>query len=255
MIASLMMYARPELAEAQGRYWQMIRQELARRGIDSPETLAQEAEEFSVWTAPNLVLSQTCGMPFRLWLHDRVRLIGTPDFGLDDCPPGFYRSAFVIRADDARTRVEDFAGAVFAYNQTFSQSGFAAPYNHLKPRGFWFSNLWQSHGHLMSARAVAEGTADIAALDAVSWRLMQKYEHFAGNLRVLEWTDPTPGLPYIANKSADRQATFEAVTAAIAALDDADRAVLGLRGLVDIPAENYLAVPNPDLDYGAGPAG
>lgn len=253
MIASLMMYARPELAAAHERYWQLIRRELAHRGIDSPEALAQDTEEFSVWTAPDLLLSQTCGMPFRLWLHDKVTLVGTPDFGLDGCPPGFYRSAIVVRADDPRERPEAFGDAVFAYNQTFSQSGFAAPYNHLKPQGFWFPNLWQSHGHLMSARAVADGTADIAALDAVSWRLMQRHEDFASTLRVLEWTAPTPGLPYIAARGADRQATFEAVTAAIAALDGDDRSDLGLRGLVDIPAERYHTVPNPDLDYGVGP--
>ena len=253
MIASLMMYTRPELAAAHDRYWHLIRQELAQRGIDSPETLAQDAEEFSVWTAPDLVLSQTCGMPYRLWLHDKVTLIGTPDFGLEGCPPGFYHSAIVARADDPRQRPEEFADAIFAYNQTFSQSGFAAPHNHLKPRGFWFSNHLQTHGHLVSARAVADGQADMAALDAVSWRLMQRYEGFAQDLRVVEWTEPTPGLPYIAAKRVDRQPVFEAVAAAITQLDAHDRDDLGIRGLVDIPAKAYLAIPNPDLEYGRGP--
>ena len=253
MIANLMMYARPELAEIHDRYWQLIRQELAHRGIDSPEALAQDAEEFAVWTAPDLVLSQTCGMPYRLWLHDRVTLIGTPDFGLEGCPPGYYRSAIVARASDPRQRPEEFADAVFAYNQTFSQSGFAAPHNHLKPRGFWFSNRLQTHGHLMSARAVAGGQADIAALDAVSWRLMQRYEGFAQHLRVVEWTTPTPGLPYIAAKGADRAAIFGAVAAAIDGLGARDRDDLGIRGLVDIPGTAYLAIANPDLDYANGP--
>lgn len=249
MIANLMMYARPELAEAHDRYWKLIRAALAGRGIDSPETLSQDTEEFGVWNAPDLVLSQTCGMPYRLWLHDKVTLIGTPDFGLEGCPPGHYRSAIVARADDPRKRPEEFAEAVFAFNQTFSQSGFAAPYNHLKPRGFWFENRVQSHGHLMSARAVANRTADIASLDAVSWRLMQTYEPFVQNLRVIEWTPPTPGLPYIAAAGADRQATFEAVAQAIASLSPQDAKALGLRGLVTIPRQAYLAVPNPDQSY------
>lgn len=252
MIANLMMYARPELTEAHDQYWRLIRSELAARGIDSPENLAQEADEFRVWTAPDLVLSQTCGMPYRLWLHDKVTLIGTPDFGLEGCPPGYYRSALVVRADDARIGVQDFAQSVFAYNQTFSQSGYAAPYNHLKPRGVWFENQVQSHGHLMSARAVAEGRADIAALDAVSWSLMQRYEDFARKLRVLDWTAPTPGLPYIAAAGADRQATFDAVAAAIAGLEDETRSALGLHGLVDIPSEAYLSIPNPDPPFEVG---
>lgn len=255
MIASLMMYARPELAAAHDRYWHLIRQELAQRGIDSPETLAQEAEEFSVWTAPDLVLSQTCGMPYRLWLHDKVTLIGTPDFGLTDCPPGHYRSAIVVRADDPRTQVEDFREAVFAYNQTFSQSGYAAPFNHLSSRGIWFANQTQSHGHLRSAQMVASGTADIAALDAMSWRLIRRYEGFAEQLRVLEWTAPTPGLPYIAAAGVDGPTTFDAVAAAIDALAPDDRDALGLRGIVSIPAEAYLAVPNPEGSETYNPMG
>jgi len=71
-------------------------------GIDSPEKLSQDAEEFSVWRHPELVLSQTCGMPYRIWLHGHVELVGTPNFGIDNCPAGYYRSALVVRADDAR---------------------------------------------------------------------------------------------------------------------------------------------------------
>ncbi len=250
MIASLMMYTRPEIEGALSRYWALIRKALAVQGIDSPDTLSQTAPEFDVWTAPDLVLSQTCGMPYRLWLHGCVRLIGTPDFGVDGCPPGYYRSAIVVRAEDPRGTPDAFEGAVFAYNQKFSQSGYAAPYAHLKPEGIWFKRQIQSHGHLFSARAVAEGRADIAALDAVSWRLMQAHDPMAGQLRVLDWTAPTPGLPYIARRDADAQAMFHALTQAIGQLRPEDRVALGLRGIVDIPSEHYLAIPNPDgVDY------
>lgn len=256
MIASLPMYARPELAAAHARYWALIRAELARRGVHAPGTLAQEAEEFAVWTAPDLVLSQTCGMPYRLWLHDRVTLVGTPDFGVEGCPPGHYRSALVVRAEDPRETPEAFREAAFAYNQSFSQSGYAAPHAHLRPRGIWFTRQVQTHGHRMSARAVAEGRADIAALDAVSWRLMRAHDGFAESLRVLDWTEPTPGLPYIAGAGADADATFDAVATAIARLEAGDRAALGLRGLVRLPKSAYLEVPNPEtIDYGTGPDG
>jgi hypothetical protein len=100
MIASLMMYARPELDPALGRYWQLIRRALAERGIDAPPALSNDAEEFAVWEAPDLVLSQTCGMPYRLRLHGSVSLIGTPDFGIEGCDPGYYRSAVVVGPRD-----------------------------------------------------------------------------------------------------------------------------------------------------------
>lgn len=248
MIASLMMYARPELEAAHARYWALIRDALALRGIDAPATLSNDADEFEVWNDPGLVLSQTCGMPYRTWLHENVTLIGTPDFGVPDCPPGYYNSAIVVRADDPRGTLADFAEARFTYNQTFSQSGYAAPYAQTRPLGFWFADRTQSHGHVNSSRAVAEGRADIAALDAVSWRLIAHYEPFARRLRVLEYTAPTPGLPYIAAAGVDQVATFEAINEAIAALNDADRAALGVRGLVAIPKEEYLAIANPPDD-------
>lgn len=245
MIASLMMYARPETDPALARYWTLIRRELAARGIQSPERLAQDAEEFSVWQDPALVLSQTCGMPYRMFLHGKVQLIGTPDFGLPGCPPGYYQSVFIARQDDPREILDDFQSARFAFNMPISQSGWAGPYTHLKPRGWWFDNQVQSHGHLKSAVMVASGAADIAALDGVTWRLIRQHEHFAAKLRVLEGTDPTPGLPYIAGPGVDAEACFAAVSAAIAGLADGDRRALGLRGLVKIPADTYLAIANP----------
>lgn len=245
MIASLMMYQRPQLKDAHDRYWELIRENLAAASIESPVQLSQDAEEFHVWTHPGLVLSQTCGMPFRTVLRDKVALVGTPDFGLADCPPGYYRSALVVRADDPRTDLLDFKDAVFAYNQTFSQSGYAAPYWHMNAQGMWFDHFLHTEQHLLSAKAVADGRADIASLDAVSWRLMAQYEPFAANLRVLEWTAPTPGLPLITALGNDMDAIFTAVENAIAALDPGDRAMLGLKGIVRIPADDYFSVPNP----------
>lgn len=245
MIASLMMYARPQLEGAHRRYWSLIRQTLLQAGIDSPEHLSQQAEEFSVWQDPDLVLSQTCGMPYRTWLHDKVALVGTPDYGLAGCPPGYYRSALVVRADDTRNGLRNYRDAVFAYNQTFSQSGYAAPYWHLAAHGFWFENRLQTGGHLNSARAVAEGQADIAALDAVSWRLICAHEGFTPKLRVLDWTEPTPGLPLITAQGNDEDAIFAAAQSAIEQLDPTDRAALGLHGIVRISKEQYRTIPNP----------
>ncbi len=245
MIASLMMYDRPELSDATARYWALIREALSARGIKSPVGLSNDVEEFAVWCDPSLVLSQTCGMPYRTLLHDRVTLIGTPDYGLEDCPPGYYRSAIVVRRDDPRETLADFIEARFAYNATLSQSGFAAIYNALKPAGLWFQDRVEGGGHQVSARMVAEGAADIAALDAMTWRLIERYDSFATRLRVLRWTDPTPGLPYIAAAGADQRATFDAVTEAIAELKAVDSAALGIKGLISINKAAYLAVPNP----------
>jgi len=247
MIASLMMYQRLQLVNAHFRYWALIRSALAKKGIDSPNELSQDAEEFYVWRHPNLVLSQTCGMPYRTWLHKDVHLVGTPDYGLDGCKPGYYKSAIIVRADDSRKSIDEFENAVFAYNQTMSQSGYTAAYWHVKPHEFWFKKTCHSGQHLLSARMVANANADITSLDAVSWRNIKKYEAFAKKLRVLDWTEPTPGLPLITSKSINAVDVFDAVETAIHELTVQDQSDLGFVGLVKIPKSKYLDIKNPDL--------
>lgn len=242
-----MMYERSQLADAHKRLWQLIRHNLAHVGIDSPDVLSQDAEEFSVWLNPELVLSQTCGMPYRLGLHGKVNLVGTPDYGIEGCPAGHYRSPLVVRVNDPRTDMHEFKHSVLAFNQSISQSGYAAVYWHTQKYNFWFNRKMKTGQHQESARAVAEGKADIASLDAVTWRLIQRYDSFADNLRVLEWTDPTPGLPLITSLANNPDDVFTAVSNSLTALDVSDTALLGINGLVKISASDYLAVATPPL--------
>lgn len=244
MIASLPMYDRPETAAANDRFWALIRDRLREGGIAAPELLSRgAADPFAEWEAPDLVLSQSCGYPYRTRLHGRVALVGTPDYGVKGCAPGYYCSRIVARLDDPRERLSEFEGAQLAFNDPGSQSGWAALAAHSP--GLTRGPLLLTGAHAASARAVAEGRADLAALDAVSWALIARAEPFAARLRVVASTPPTPGLPLIAAPGADAAALFAAVAAAIAALPAGDREALLLRGLVRIPAKAYLAVPIP----------
>ena len=246
MIASLGMYDFGAAVAANDRLWAGIRDGLRARGLQAPEILTHgEGAYWPAWEAPDLVLSQTCGYPFRARLHGRVAYVGTPDYGVEGCPPGHYRSVFVVRADDPRQTLADFDGAPFAYNEDLSQSGWAAPQTHAAHLGLTLRTALKTGGHRLSARAVAEGRADIAALDVVTWALMQDADPTARALRVVAATDPTPGLPFIAAHGADADATFDAVAHAITALSPEDRATLRLKGLIRLTVADYLAVPNP----------
>lgn len=246
MIASLGMYDVAPLQAAHDAYWRLIRDRLRARGVAAPDALTRgEGAYWPAWQADDLVLSQTCGYPYRARLHGRVTLVGTPDFGVEGCPPGHYCSVYVVRGDDPRRTVEDFDGAVIAWNDALSQSGWAAPGNDAARRGIAFTTGPQTGAHAQSARAVAEGRADIAALDAVTWAVLTDNGLAPTGLRVLDRTPPTPGLPYIAGPGADAAAIRGAVADAIVALPADLRARLRLRGIVEIPAAAYLSVPNP----------
>lgn len=243
-----MMYARPELNAALARLWTSHRCSFKARGIDAPARLSQSAEEFSVWEDPALVFSQTCGMPLRTRLRGKVRLVGTPDYGLEGCAPGYYRSAIVVRADDWRTNLTEYASARLAFNMPHSHSGLAAFYTHVRPLQFWFADRVQSGSHLRSVAMIAAGQADIAAVDAQTWRLIERYDPMPQRMRVLEHTAPTPGLPLITGLHHDPDVIFDAVQEAVSMVNDADATLLDLQGIVRIPEAAYLTVPNPPLE-------
>ena len=121
----------------------------------------------------------------------------------------------------------------------------AAAYHHAQAQGFWFAHQRCTGAHQASAEAVASGEADIAAIDAMTWRMICRYDDFSEQLRVLDWTQATPGLPLITALRHPPEVLFQAVVQAIAALTPEDRDTLGLRDIVMIPKDAYLAVPNP----------
>ena len=242
MIASLPMYDTPATRAANDRLWDAICDEagLPRTQLD------RTSDPHDTWLAPQMLFSQTCGMPFRTGLYGKVSLIGTPDYGVKDCPPGYYCSCIVVRSDDAREALSAYATARLARNDSRSQSGWAAPWQHFAQYGGFRGTVVDTGAHAASADAVVQGRADVAALDAVTWALLLRDTpaRVAG-LRVLEYTSPTPGLPYITGPQQDPLPLRRAVRQAIAALSEADRACLMLNGLVDLSAEEYLRVPSP----------
>ncbi len=244
MIASLGMYDRPETAPVLDRYWAAIRDGLRARDLAAPDSLTRGDDAYwPAWEAPDLVFSQTCGLPYRARLHENVALIGTPDNGLEDCPPGHYRSVFLSRADDARQTPDAFAGAPFALSEAMSQSGWCAPLAWFGARGLRLWPKLETGSHRQSALAVLHGAVDFVAIDAVTWSLLCEHDPWTAGLRVIGHTEPTPSLPYITAAGGDAQTMCDAVAEAIESIGPADRAALRLKGVVRLPHATYMAVP------------
>ena len=233
MIASLPMYDWPEEQSAVDATWAKIHEALRKKGIESPPALTRADELTGVWTHPDLILGQTCGLPYALGLHKRVNLIGTFDHKLDDTPAGFYRSVIVVRAGEPRSVGECMADKV-AVNSPTSQSGWgalsqwASGYEHPQWGEFIISG-----SHRKSAELVAQGHASIAALDIVSFGLLKKHApDTAEALEVVVQTRSTPALPLICASRFDPDTVSEAVTDA-----------LGAGALVRHSPAAYLSVP------------
>lgn len=248
MIASLPMYDWPEVQPATDRLWTAVAQELRHRGINAPDALTRDPDLWTQWEAPDLLLSQTCGLPLRARLRGKVRLVGSPDYRLDECPPGYYASKIIVRARERSVDPKDWRTLRLVCNEDRSQSGWASILNHASDLDTKFASMVMSGGHRNSIRMVADGEADIAAIDAQSWRLAQAHDPWMTKLRVIGQTSPTPATPFITSGDAsdDLVAQLHAsLKQAVADMTPADRQVLHLHDIVSVPAEDYYAVPTP----------
>lgn len=246
LIAALGMYDRPETMGANDRLWALLRDSLRDLGQDAPDALTRgDLAYVQGWLSPELIFSQTCSLPYRAKLAGNVQIIATPDYDLQGCPAGHYRSVYVARRADGFATLNDAAGLDFAYNEALSHSGWAAPYADHATRGLNIRPSLRTGKHVASALAVATGSADYAAVDALTWEMIKAYDPFADLLQVIDHTPPSPALPFITAKTRDPAPIRKTLAQAIAALSPADRAALHLHGLVDIPATAYLSLSIP----------
>lgn len=246
LIAALGMYDRPETQGANDRLWALLRDSLRDLGQDAPDALTRGALTYMQgWLSPDLLFSQTCSLPYRAKLAGSVQIIATPNYGLQDCPAGHYRSVYVARRADGFAALDDVAGLDFAYNEALSHSGWAAPYSDHAARGLQIRPSLRTGEHVASALAVATGRADYAALDALTWEMIKAFDSFADRLEVIGATPPSPALPFITSKARDPAPIRAALDHAITALPAPDRSTLHLAGLVHFPEAAYLSLPIP----------
>ncbi|MGP6086558.1 PhnD/SsuA/transferrin family substrate-binding protein [Antarctobacter jejuensis] len=236
MTASLPMYWWPENASAWTRFWADLRARLPHLPpVTPPEALP--ADWYAHWGSPDLKLSHVCGLPFATAFINRVSYVASIDFDLPDTPPGWYHSVIVTRPGETRPP----EALRLAFNSRDSQSGFGST------RGQAFAGYIETGSHRGSAAAVAEGRADVAYIDAVTWRIMHlAHPGVATALHEFGRTDPTPALALIAAQGTDPAPLRTAFAAALDALDTEDRRQMGGPvGLAVVDLRDYRSLPIP----------
>ena len=249
-VVSLPMYDWPEVGATVDRFWAAIRESLVEVGIDAPATRTRPVESIEHWRDPALLLSQTCGLPLRRHLLDDVAVIGAFDHRLPDTPPGHYHSAIIVPVDHPAETITDLVGATAAVNGGDSQSGHAALRHALIDHPAAVTQGIRSGSHRASIVLVADGTVDVAAIDAVSWAMAVTHEPAAARCRVLARTLATPGLPLVtAASNREHLAHLRlAVAHAIAGLSAGDREALHVHALIAASADDYAILDERWLD-------
>jgi ABC-type phosphate/phosphonate transport system substrate-binding protein len=179
--------------------WRELLSQLARRArlplqvIEFP-TPAPIAE---LWAHPRKGAVFMCGLPFARSgssLYPVAAPVPSPgDFrGLPH-----YWSEFVVHADSPHRALSDTFGGRIAFTSAESQSGFAAPLRYLHQAGGAQPLFRQVIAPQVTPQgalaAVAEGRADVAAIDAYSLQLLRRYApELVANSRVVARTEPRP---------------------------------------------------------------
>ncbi len=243
---SLPMYDWPEIENHTNTFHSLLKDSFNQRGFDTPNKLERARQGLDIWQDQKLLMSQTCGLPFVRFLKGEVCLIGTPAYDIN-CGAGSYFSVIVVHQNSDVNTLEDLKGLKFAFNDSNSQSGYAAllyTLSDIENAEEHFISHMKSGGHRQSIQAVAEGNADFAAIDAITWKLAMRHEKSAARLRVIATTAPTPGLPYITcrRSSAETDKLHMAVIDAMMALDEPTRDALLLTGLSKTRPKDYHVI-------------
>lgn len=247
MIASLGMYDPRWLRGANDALWRAIAGRL--HGIAGlPADLTRDRPLDAIWAAPDLLLAQTCGYPLMTRLDATV--VATPVYDVPGCENGWHRSALIVRRDGPAQAPADLFGRRIAMNARDSNTGMNLPRGMFAPlarAGRFFGEVIETGSHARSLLAVIADQAECAAIDAVTYALLRdRYRGIDRRVRVLGWTEATPGLPLIcaAGQPDDVVAALrEALVSVMAdpALAET-RAALRLSGVTVIDRSAYGAV-------------
>ena len=237
------MYAFPYVTDAHERLWQAIASRLRQFGVaDVPAHLSLEVDHLASWRDPALLLGQACEYPLLRSFGAYLRAVATPCYTAPGCTGSHYRSAIIVRADDPARTLADVRGGRCAVNDMESNSGMNLLRAALAPLAAakaYFAAVVVSGSHKHSAAMVADGAADVAALDCVTFAHLTRSEPtLTSRLRVLDWTPSSPALPLVTARGTS-ETTLAALRAALAGAI-ADPALASTREQLFLAGFDYL---------------
>lgn len=248
-LASLAMYVTPPpVAAATDALWAFIRDRLVEIGIeDVPTALDKSATYDEAWLQPNLLLSQSCGLPYAKRLRGRAQLVATPVYDLPGCDGPTTRSFIIVHRGSNIASMAELRGLNAAINDRGSNSGsnlLRAAVAPFAREGRFFSSVIETGGHLASIAAVAAGQADVAAIDCVTFGNTKRFDPARlEDVRVLAETEQGPGLPFITGPHTSTE-ELHALRSVLAEATQSP-ALATIRGILSLRRFDVLA----DADY------
>ena len=164
-----------------------------------------------------------CGAPYVQMMdhrHAPLTLLAAPVMAAPrylDRP--IYFSDVIVRADRPYATFADLRGAVWAYNEPHSHSGYHVVRYHLATLGetsAFFGRVFASGAHQRSLALILAGETDASAIDSTVLDMLTAQEPtLSARLRVIATLGPSPMPPWVVHQSvppALRQTMTDALT-------------------------------------------
>lgn len=247
-IAAFPLYDFPQLRLETNAFWRAIAKRLRDAGVTAvPGRLSRSQDYTAAWRNPGLIMGQACGYPLMQQLRNRARIVATPFYTSRGCESFQHSSIFIVNANAEFGTLSDLRGGVCAVNGFDSNTGTnllraaIAPLAESKP---FFHSVVVTGSHLASIETIANGGADVAAIDCVSLAHLRRFEStLTACVRQIGQSMLVPAPPFITGWKTD-DGTLAVLRRA---LDDvaADPKLASVRAALSIGGFKYVA----EADY------
>ena len=197
--------------------------------------------------SPLLYLGQICGIDFARSAAGDYRYLAT--FTLDEkaVPTGYYRSVLVSPVKGGLTALDAFDPDkhIVAVNEPGSFSGSLTFARTVLGSGqSCFPHIVLTGSHAASLNFVAHSKAMLASIDCVSFDMvMRQDEQVRKQVRVLGYTEPYPGLPFVTSGGMPDDICALMTDRLLRFMDGERKGIwsdrLGVCGIVKLPEDKY----------------
>ena len=248
MQVSLPMYSLPEMREVNATFWEAMRRELQRAGVEDPPIGLQfERKPVPAEIERDTLFTQVCGYPLQTIYRGQALLLGAPVYKADYCVGATHKGVFIVHRDQRLRELADLRSCHFVFNSRHSNSGMNLPRRmiaELARGSSFFASIAETHSQPGNIERVARRQADATCVDCVTYAFFCRHRPQLGELtRVLAVTPASPSIPFVTSASTptDLRAPLQDALFAIARKPEwaGVRAGLMLRDIVPIAPDAY----------------
>jgi ABC-type phosphate/phosphonate transport system substrate-binding protein len=213
-------YDGPELRPAVDALWASLRTYFIAAGLPAVPVALDRDRPYGVDPEGECLFTQTCSYTLFTTARGHFTVLAAPGYDAPGCEDTYHCSFVVVRDTSYLERIEHLRGTTFAINEMNSNSGMNLPRalfarGHLD--GVFFREVVVSGSHLRSADLVSRGRIDAAAIDCVTFALLQRYHPAAvRRLRIIAQTPATHTPPFVTSRRT-KPAEVEALRSALRA--------------------------------------